>query len=319
MSAARLIELLSLLQRPRPWAGADLAERLEITPRTVRRDIARLRDLGYPVEATMGASGGYRLAAGGSMPPLIVDDEEAVALAIGLGLAAGQAVAGIEEASVRALTKVMQVLPDRLRRLVGGLRRGSLAPPPGGQPTIDPDDLLALTAAVQDHGRVRFEYVAADGTTSERRVEPHGVVAVGRRWYLVAFDVDRDDWRTFRLDRIGRLSSLGGRSGTRPLPARTPADYVTETLLDLAPTYEAVATLHMAFADATARVGGFAADLVPLDPRSCTLHTHADTAEWLAARLASLGCEFEVHHPPELRDRLRAMGERLARATQDLS
>jgi predicted DNA-binding transcriptional regulator YafY len=317
MSAARLFQLLSLLQRPRAWSGTELAERLEVSPRTVRRDIEHLRDLGYPVDGTMGASGGYRLVAGGSMPPLLVDDDEAVAIAVGLRVAAGHAVEGIEEASVRALAKVLQVLPGRLRHWVGALSGASTALLAGDGPVVDPDYLTTLAAAVENSERVRFDYEAADGTRNERRVEPYGIVSVGRRWYLVAFDVDRDDWRTFRLDRVGRPRSLGGRSAPRQLPAATPADYVAETFLDLAPTYEAVVTLHAPLAAARARLGDAAIDLEQIDEHHCRFHSRPDTAEWLAARLGALGYDFELHEPPELIEHLRSLADRLFRATSN--
>ena len=213
-----MFQLLSLLQRPRAWSATELGERLEVSPRTIRRDVDRLRELGYPVEATMGSAGGYRLVAGGSMPPLLLDDDEAVAIVVGLRVATVHAVEGIDEASVRALAKVLQVLPARLRNRVGALASvgsASLA----AREAVDPDDLTMLAAAVDGGERVRFDYEAADGTRSERRVEPYGVVASGRRWYLVAFDVDRDDWRTFRLDRVGGLRTIGGRGVAHRLPA----------------------------------------------------------------------------------------------------
>jgi predicted DNA-binding transcriptional regulator YafY len=317
MSAARLFELLSLLQRPRAWSASELGQRLEVSPRTVRRDVDRLRELGYPVEATMGSAGGYRLVAGGSMPPLLLDDDEAVAIVVGLRVATDQAVEGIDEASVRALAKVLQVLPARLRHRVGALAAldsASLATRVDDRLDVNPDDLTMLAAAVDGGERVRFEYEAADGTRSERRVEPYGVVASGRRWYLVAFDVDRDDWRTFRLDRVGGLRSTGGRGAARRLPAQTAADYVIETMLGRAPTYEAVVTVHSPVADARARLADAAADIEAIDERSCRFRSRPETAEWLAARLGALGCDFHVHEPPELVEHLASLGARLMRA-----
>jgi predicted DNA-binding transcriptional regulator YafY len=318
MSTARSIELLSLLQRPRAWSATELAERLEVSPRTIRRDVDRLRELGYPVEATMGSAGGYRLVAGGSMPPLLLDDDEAVALVVGLRVATVHAVEGIDEASVRALAKVLQVLPARLRQRVGALASvdsASLAARAEDRPAVNPDDLTALAAAVEAGERVRFDYEAADGARSERRVEPYGVVASGRRWYLVAFDVDRDDWRTFRLDRVGGLRSAGGRGAARRLPAETAADYVIDTMLDRAPMYEAVVTVHAPPAHARARLADAAADIEAIDEHTCRVRSQPETAEWLAARLGALGCDFEVHEPPELVEHLSALAERLGRAT----
>ncbi|MBB4679348.1 helix-turn-helix transcriptional regulator [Crossiella cryophila] len=310
----RLLTLLSLLQTPREWSGTVLAERLGVTTRTIRRDIDRLRELGYPVQATLGAEGGYRLVAGAAMPPLLLDDEEAVAIAVGLRTAAGQAVQGIEEASVRALTKLEQVLPSRLRRRVATL--GSATVPMYG-PTaalVDPENLTALAAAVANHERVRFSYQAGDGAESKRLVEPHRLVSSGRRWYLVAFDVDRDDWRIFRVDRVTEPRAIGTRSLERTLPAADAAEYVTNKLYSLVPTYSAVATIHAPASKLAGVLGDRPADLEVVDENTCRLHSHTDTLEWLAFRLAMLGCEFEVHSPPELAQYLRELAGRVTRA-----
>jgi predicted DNA-binding transcriptional regulator YafY len=250
------------------------------------------------------------------MPPLLLDDDEAVAMAVGLRLAAGHVVEGIEEASVRALAKLLQVLPDRLRHRVRALGRASIGRLGGDGPAVEPEVLTTLAAAVDNRERVRFDYRAADGYRSERRVEPHGVVAVGRRWYLVAFDVDRDDWRTFRLDRVGSPRPVGGRSSTRRLPAVSPADYVVDTLLDRAPTYEAEVILHLPLTEVRARLGDSATDLVAIGAHRCRCRCLPDTAEWLAARLGALGCDFEIEGPPDLVDALHALGTRLVHATR---
>ncbi len=186
-TSGRLLRLLSLLKTPREWPGSELAERLQVTPRTVRRDVDRLRELGYPVQATMGTHGGYRLVAGKAMPPLLLDDEEAVAIAVGLRTAARQPVAGIAEASLRVLAKLQQVLPSRLGRRVSTLTAATLSTPAAAS-LVDPTQLTALAAAAAANECVRFDY---------RRL-----VVVGRRWYLLAYDNERADWRTFRIDRI---------------------------------------------------------------------------------------------------------------------
>ncbi|MCK2238900.1 MULTISPECIES: YafY family protein [unclassified Crossiella] len=310
----RLLTLLSLLQTPREWSGTVLADRLGVTTRTIRRDIERLRELGYPVQATLGAEGGYRLVAGAAMPPLLLDDEEAVAIAVGLRTAAGQAVQGIEEASVRALTKLEQVLPSRLRRQVASL--GSATVPMYGPPAalVDPENLTVLAAAVANRERVRFGYQAGDGAESKRLVEPHRLVSSGRRWYLVAFDVDRDDWRIFRVDRVAEPRAIGARSLERTLPAADAAEYVTNKLYSLVPTYRAVATIHAPASRLAGVLGDRPADLEVVDENTCRLHSHTDTLEWLAFRLAMLGCEFEVHSPPELAQYLRELAGRVTRA-----
>src|ERR687887_2848173 len=217
-TSARLLRLLSLLQAHREWSGADLADRLGVTPRTVRRDVDRLRELGYPVNASPGTGGGYRLGAGAELPPLLLDDDEAVAVAIGLRTAAGGSVAGIEETSVRALAKLEQVLPAHLRRRVNALQAFTV-PAPGTGPTVDAGVLATIASACRDHEGLRFAYQSHDGSSTRRRVEPHRLVHLGWRWYLLAFDLDRDEWRTFRVDRIGRPLSAGARFTPRKLPA----------------------------------------------------------------------------------------------------
>lgn len=310
---SRLLALLSLLQTARPWSGSELSGRLEVSRRTVRRDVERLRDLGYPVEATMGPEGGYRLIAGAAMPPLLLDDEEAVAIAIGLRTAAGSAVDGIDESSVRALAKLEQVLPTRLRHRVGSLRSATM-PLPGFGPTVDPETLTLLSRAIANRGRVRFEYRALDRSKSRRTVEPNRLVASGRRWYLVAFDDDRDEWRIFRVDRISDPWSMHGRTPLRELPAPDAAAYVASRLFDGVPTYRAMATFHAP----VDRVAPFVSDgmgsLEAIDDHRCRLTSEADTLEWLAFRLMVVGCDFEVHEPPELIEYLRGLGERVGRA-----
>jgi len=313
-TSARLLRLLSLLQTPREWPGSELSERLEVSRRTIRRDVERLRDLGYPVQATMGAEGGYRLVAGAAMPPLLLDDEEAVAIAIGLRTAAAHAVDGIEEASVRALAKLEQVLPSRLRRRLGAMRTATVTMP-WSAPTVEPTLLTLLAATVTNRERLRFAYQGAGGQESSRHIEPHRLVSAGRRWYLVGFDLDRNDWRIFRVDRITAPVPTGARATPRELPTGDAAAFVTNTMHGLAPTYRAEATLHAPIGQVAARLGS-AADLEPVDEHTCRLRGHTDTLEWLALRLAVLGCDFEVHEPPELAEYLRALGERASRAAR---
>lgn len=313
MSAARLLQLLSLLQTPRQWPGSELAERLGVEGRTVRRDIERLRELGYPVEATMGAEGGYRLVAGSAMPPLLLDDEEAVAIAVGLRMASGHAVTGIDEASVRALAKLERVLPSRLRRRVRVVSGATAPLPLNDGPRVDPESLTVLATAIANRERLRFGYLANDGKATKRLVEPHHLVSSGRRWYLLAFDSDRDDWRVFRVDRIEKPQAIGARFNKRDLPAKDPAAYVTTKLHTSRPTHRAVVTVH-APADEVARIWGAASEVTAVDDRTCRVVSPADTLEWLAFRLTSLGREFEVHEPPELAEHLRELGGRALRA-----
>ncbi|MFF0528891.1 helix-turn-helix transcriptional regulator [Nocardia amikacinitolerans] len=309
---ARLLRLLSLLQTPREFSGSELAERLGVTDRTVRRDIDRLRELGYPVQATMGATGGYRLVAGAAMPPLLVDDDEAVAIAVGLRAAAGSAVAGIEEASVRALAKLEQILPAKLRRRVRVLGAATATPAHDG-PTVDPEVLSTLAAAVTNRERTRFGYAGG----SRRHVEPVGLVPLRRRWFLLGHDLDRADWRVFRVDRIERPQPTGARFTPRPLPADSPADYVAGRRTDWGtPSYRVHVTISAPLERVAGRVGDDPGDLRPVDDNTCTLAaTRDDSPEWLAHRLLALGVPFRVHESPELAEELRDIATRITSAT----
>jgi len=311
---ARLLNLLSLLQTPREWPGSELAGRLAVSPRTIRRDIDRLRGLGYPVEATMGPIGGYRLVAGTAMPPLLLDDEEAVAIAVGLRSAAGNAVGGIEEASVRALAKLQQVLPSRLRHRVGSLSAATVSLTGWSGPTVDPEVLTVLASGTAGHEKLRFGYRAADRAESRRLVEPYRLVSSGRRWYLVAYDEDRADWRIFRVDRITDPKLTGARFTPRELPAADAAEYVSRKLSGMQTAVQAVAVLHAPADRMAIRLGSSVERLEPIDEHSCLLYSRADSMEWLAVRLAMLGCEFEVREPPELAVYLAALGARVTRA-----
>ncbi|SDN93366.1 helix-turn-helix transcriptional regulator [Lentzea jiangxiensis] len=314
--AARLLRLLSLLQTPREWPGSELAVRLEVTTRTVRRDVDRLRDLGYPVEATLGVLGGYRLVAGAAMPPLLLDDEEAVAIAVGLRTASRQPVAGIAEASLRALAKLQQVLPPRLARRVASLTSATAAGAASSASLVDPAQLSVVAGAVNARERVRFTYVAQENVVSKRHVEPVQLVALDRRWYLLAFDVERDDWRIFRLDRVSSALATGARFAARAVPGGDATEYVTQRMYDTAPTYRARATLRLPVDLARARLGDFAGELTALDDGSCGWHSPEDTVEYLAFRLTSLGCEFTVDGPVEFVEHLRGLGERIRRSVE---
>lgn len=311
---ARLLTLLSLLQTPREWAGGELAERLGVSSRTIRRDIERLRDLGYPVQATMGPEGGYRLVAGKAMPPLLLDDEEAVAIGVGLRTAAGNPIEGIEEASVRALAKVEQVLPARLRHRVSALNAATVRFPTFDGPSMDPEVLTVVASAAAAGERLRFAYRAADGSEGRRLVEPYRLVASGRRWYLVAYDNRRDDWRVFRVDRMTEPFATGERFAQRMPPEQDAAAFVRDKMYSAAPVYTADVTLRMPARQVRARLGERDLELEELDEGSCRLRGYGDTIEWLAARLIMLGCELTVHGPPELRDHLGELGARALRA-----
>jgi predicted DNA-binding transcriptional regulator YafY len=312
-TSSRLLELLSLLQGRRDWPGSDLAGRLDVSGRTIRRDMERLRDLGYPVESLSGPAGGYRLRAGSAMPPLLLDDEEAIAIAVGLRTAARASVTGIEETAVRALVKLEQVLPAHLRRRVAALGSATFTLPAAG-PTVDPQHLTTIAAACRDSECLRFGYRSRDGTDSRREVEPHSLVNHGRRWYLVAWDRRRDDWRTFRIDRLARPASTGVRFMPRTLPATDAAAYVKQSITGAPNRFEARVTLHVAAEEIASRVPAYWGTIEPIDAHACEYRTGDDNLGWLALRVAMLGVDFEVHEPPELVEHLRALASRLTRA-----
>lgn len=314
-TSARLLKLLSLLQTRRSWTGPELAERLEVGVRTVRRDVERLRSLGYPVHAAPGIAGGYRLGAGAELPPLLLDDEEAVAVAIGLRTAAGGSVGGIEETSLRALAKLEQLLPSRLRRRVSALQTYTVSLP-GSAPTADANALATIAAACRDCERLRFHYRSHDGTMSRRSVEPYRLVHLGRRWYLVAWDVGREDWRTFRIDRIEPRLSTDRRFAPRKLPARDVGAYVSAAVSAARDRYQAQVILHAPLAQVAKRVPPSYGALEAIDEHSCLLRTSAHWLGGLAVYVATIGVDFDVLEPPELIDEVRALAERFAGATR---
>jgi predicted DNA-binding transcriptional regulator YafY len=314
-TASRLLELLSLLQGRRDWPGNELADRLEVSGRTIRRDVEQLRQLGYPVDSRTGVAGGYRLRAGSAMPPLLLDDEEAIAIAVGLRTAAGASVAGIEEAAVRALVKLEQVLPAHLRRRVEALGSATFTLPVAG-PTVDPQHLTAIAAACRDSEHLGFAYRSRDGADSRREVEPHALVNHGRRWYLVAWDRRREDWRTFRIDRMTKPASNGVRFRPRTLPARDPAVFVRQSITGAPHRFEAVVTLHAAAAEIRSRVPASWGAIEPIDAHSCEYRTSDDNLRWLALRIAMLDVDFDVREPPELVEHLRMLASRLTRVAR---
>ncbi|MCG5220623.1 WYL domain-containing protein [Streptosporangium soli] len=311
--SGRLLQLLSLLQTPKEWPGTELANRLGVTTRTIRRDIDRLRELGYPVHASQGNVGGYRLTAGTAMPPLLLDDEEAVAIGLGLRTAATAAVTGMEEPSLRALAKLEQVLPQRLRRRVASLSRATVILPPTPGPTTDAEALTALAAACLLHERVRFAYTTANGQTSRRLVEPHRLVASGRLWYLVAFDAERSAWRSFRLDRLTDVQRTGVHLPARELPGGLDAlTWVKRAIV--AGSIQATVLLHAPIQRAAEQVPAWQGELEPVDEHTCRLRTHADTPHYLAYRLTLLPMDYTLLDPPLLAEHLAAIAERAGNA-----
>ncbi|MER5384521.1 YafY family protein [Streptomyces sp. NPDC002688] len=316
-TSARLLRLLSLLQAHREWSGADLAGRLGVTPRTVRRDVDRLRELGYPVNASPGTGGGYQLGAGAELPPLLLDDDEAVAVAVGLRTAAGQGIDGIGESSVRALAKLEQVLPSRLRRRVGALNAFTVPMLRGPQPSaVDPAVLTELANACRDSERLRFEYRDHGGSSTRRTVEPYRLVCTERRWYLVAWDVDRDDWRTFRADRVTPTPPHGPRFTPRTPPAEDLAAYVSQGVSTRAYATNAVVRLLVPLEEAAARISPSAGTLEASGEDSCILRTGAASLDVMVIHVMLMGFEFEIIEPAELGDAIGTARDRLSRALE---
>jgi predicted DNA-binding transcriptional regulator YafY len=310
-SSARLLRLLSLLQTPRDWTGSELAERLEVSTRTVRNDIERLRSLGYPVHATRGSIGGYRLEAGAAMPPLLLDDDEAIAIAVGLRTAAGGAVGGIEETSLRALSKLEQVMPVRLRRRVNALQTFTvLVPRDERESTVDPNVLTTLAAACRDHDRVRFAYRDRARATTRREVEPYRLVNWGRRWYLVAWDLERADWRTFRVDRVTLRLPVGQRFTPRPLPEEDVAAFVARGIAESAWRYRARVIVHASAESMADRIGRWVGTIEPIDADACVVDLGANNVETLAVYLGMLGTDFTIEGQTELAEQLSLLAER---------
>ncbi|QKW07932.1 YafY family transcriptional regulator [Streptomyces sp. NA04227] len=312
-TSTRTLRLLSLLQTHRFWPGTELAERLEVSPRTLRRDVDRLREIGYPVEARRGVDGGYQLAAGAALPPLVIDDDEAVALAVGLQTAAQGTVEGIAESSVRALAKVVRVMPARLRRRVEAL--GAMTVPAGwvgpAAANIDPTVLTEVAMSCRDTEQLRFSYTSADGRATERHVEPHRLVPLGRRWYLVAYDLTRHDWRSFRLDRLSAPQGTGARFRPRELPAADAAEFIRARLVQLPRRVEAL--VDSPAASVRERIGRWST-VEEVDAEHCRVRMNADNLDWTILALGSLEADFTVLQPPELVDRIHEWGARFSRA-----
>lgn len=311
-TTARVLQLLGLLQSRRVWTSEELAERLSVTTRSVRRDVERLRDLGYPVHASTGHGGGYQLGAGAALPPLLLDPEEAVAMAVCLRLAAGGSVAGVGESALRALSKLDQVMPARLRSQVAAVQDSTVTLTSTAEDPVDPNVLMMLARACRDHEHVNAGYTDIRGNVTDRRLEPYQLVTTGRRWYLLAFDRDKQDWRSLRLDRMADVRALG--STFTPRPAPDAAQYVQRAISSSPYRYVARVRYH-APRDVVAQTFSAASvQIEPDGPDACILTTGADDPDRMVLYLAMPGCEFEVLEPPEVADAVRTAAERLRRA-----
>jgi predicted DNA-binding transcriptional regulator YafY len=314
---ARMLRLLSLLQTRRDWSGAELADRLGVTVRTVRRDIDRLRELGYPVDSGPGHAGGYRLTSGTDLPPLLLDDDEAVAIAVALRTAT-VGLAGMSEIALRALAKLERVLPTRLRGRVAAVQQ-TVTPLhyTVGGPQADPRDLVTVAAACRDHEILTFDYTTRTGASAPRRVEPHALVAGAGLWYLVAFDTDREDWRLYRLDRLTSPAPTGLRIRPRDLPATDPAAFVADRIATAPARYRASATIAAPAETVRARTwGSLPARLTAIDAHSCALDLSGDSLARIAAILTGIDADYTLDADPDVLAHLVAVADRARRAVR---
>ncbi|MAU84950.1 MULTISPECIES: helix-turn-helix transcriptional regulator [Gordonia] len=309
---ARLLGLLSLLQTHRECSGTELADRLGVSTRTIRHDIDRLRELGYPVDATRGAAGGYRLGSGGRLPPLLLDDEEAVAVTVGLRAAVG--IAGVEEAGTRALAKLEQVLPARLRPTIDAIRTsvehgpentGTDAPDPHVQTSV----LQAIAAAIRDVEWLRFDY-----DDQPRLVEPYRLLCWQRRWYLIARDPRTDTWTTYRIDRMGLRMPTRRRFDPQPLPGGDYTAFAMRTIAESGWNVHARLRVDAPAEDVLARINPAVGAVEPIDEHRCVLVTGADSLDTVAAYIGMLMMDFTVESPAELIPRLQLISQRYVRA-----
>lgn len=309
-TTSRALRLLSLLQSRRVWTGPELIRRLDVSERTLRRDIDRLRELGYEVSSISGPSGGYQLQGGADIPPLLLDDDEAMAIAVGLLTAAGGTIEGLEETSLRALTKLEQVLPPRVRRRVATIHE-TVVPLARSWITVDSEVLTTVAQACRDRERLRFEYRTREGEKSERLVEPHQLVSIHHRWYLLAYDRERDDWRTFRLDRVSSPWPTRMRFEPRPIPGGSAADYVERSLRSIPMRYQVIATVGAPASAVESRFRKGEAVVEAIDEGRSRVRLQGDALEWLAFMFIWLDLDFTIHEPPELVQYIEVLTDRL--------
>lgn len=309
-TTGRVLQLLGLLQSRRAWTGEELAERLGVTTRSVRRDIERLRELGYPVHASKGQGGGYQLGAGAALPPLLLDPDEAVAMAVCLRLAAGGSVAGVGESALRALSKLDQVMPARLRSQVSAVHDATvtLAPNSSDAP-VEPDVLMTLARACRDREHVSTDYTDIRGNHTQRRLEPYQLVTTGRRWYLMAYDRDREDWRSLRLDRMSAVAARGTTFAPREAPDA--ADYVRRAISSSPYRYVARVRYHAPQEVVAQKFPPASATVEADGPDACIVTAGADDPERMVLYFATVGYDFEVLEPPEVAAAVRAVADRL--------
>ncbi len=314
-----MLQLLTLLQNHRFWAGEELAAKLEVSPRTLRRDVEQLRELGYPVETTRGVGGGYRLSAGGSLPPLMVSDEEALAIVLGLRAVTASGVQGVQDAAVGALAKIVPVLPTHVRRLAAGIGSTvTTGQTREGAPQVEIAVLASVATACRDRTMLAFDYEKRDRSVSSRLAEPHALVSVARRWYLVAFDPAAGDWRTFRLDRMRGVEPHPKRFGSRPVPGGDAEAFVQSSIRNLPARYEAVVRVEVHAEQVRAEVGQWG-EVFELEDGRSEVRMRTDELDYVVYLLARLDAPSEVVGPPELVRSLQEWGRRIARVSGEAS
>ncbi|GAU69755.1 putative DeoR family transcriptional regulator [Streptomyces sp. NBRC 110611] len=316
---ARLLRLLSLLQTRRTWQGPELADRLHVTVRTVRRDVDRLRRMGYPVDSDPGHTGGYRLTSGTDLPPLLLGDDEAVAIAVALRTATASGLAGMDDTALQALAKLEQVLPARLRSRVTALQETVTSVlHPYRRTAVDPGVLAVVAAACRDHEILTFDYATRHRTPTSRRVEPHHLVTAVGLWYLVAYDTHRADWRVYRLDRLTDPTPTGHRAPPRELPAADPAAFVISRIAAAPSRYRAIATVQTSAQTVRARTRGeILGTITPIDQHSCTVDLSGDSLRRITTFLAAIDADYTLDADPDVRQHLRTLARRTANAAAD--
>lgn len=314
--SARVLELLALLQSRRHWSGEELAERLGVSPRTLRRDVESLVELGYPIVTTRGTGGGYQLAPGGCLPPLVLSEDEAAAVVLALKDAATGAHSTESGAAVTALSKIVQVLPTKIRRRIDSLRHVATLPGPYGiPPTVDTVALTTLSLAARDHETVEFVYTDAHGNRSQRPTQPHHVVSLHQSLYLVAYDLQRSDWRTFRMDRIAKPKRTRETFAPRQLPVADPAEYVRTSVMSAQVVHNLTATVQIPAQAAQIALGEWGT-ATPIDPITCLVVIAATDLDWATFALVAIGAPFTIDGPEEAIVHARGWATRLAIATE---
>ncbi|MCV7281835.1 YafY family transcriptional regulator [Mycolicibacterium flavescens] len=311
-TTSRVLQLLGLLQSRRVWTSDELAERLVVTTRSVRRDVERLRDLGYPVHASKGHGGGYQLGAGAALPPLLLDPDEAVAMAVCLRLAAGGTIAGVGESALRALSKLDQVMPSRLRSQVAAVHDSTVSLASSSDTPVAPDVLMTLARACRDHEHVTADYVDIRGNATHRRLEPYQLVTTGRRWYLLAYDRDKSDWRSLRLDRMADVRAAG--STFTPREAPDAATYVQRAISSSPYPYVARVRFHAPQSVVAQHFSPASVSIEPDGPDACVVTTGADDPERMVFYFATVGCDFEVLEPEDVVRAVETVSVRLQRS-----